>query len=307
MTLPPSRRDDLAPPAEGRDVTDLRALVRHQGTNLRALDNGFLGGHWATPQLLGPEHSDLTGGADGSDSGSGSDIAFWNTDQAVAGEPGQITLNLTWEPIDGSLHIRWNGVDQPPTEWTLDEQTVTFTSPLIKPGHRLTAAYAYDNGVMADPSDILVPFGSSGWKWVDVPPAADIDYSDPAFDDSAWAVASAPFGDTNPDFTDPFGHGWPIYVTTFAQGTRMWARRVITDADAGFAVTISLRWNRAIHVYWNGAAVYSNSSDAGEATFTVDGSLVLASNTLAIKTVDDGFSGPGTGCYFDAQISQEVD
>jgi hypothetical protein len=305
MPLPPSRRDSAGPPP--RDVTDLYQIARQHSSYLRGLDPGFLEGRFATPQLVPTGVSDLVGDDGGDGGAAGADHAFWNTDQAVAGEPGQITLNLTWEPIDGSLHIRWNGVDQPPTEWTLDEQTVTFTSPLIKPGHRLTAAYAYDNGELTDPTGILVPFASDGWKWVDVPPAADIDYSDPAFDDSAWAVASAPFGDTNPDFTDPFGHGWPIYVTTFAQGTRMWARRVITDADAGFAVTISLRWNRAIHVYWNGAAVYSNSSDAGEATFTVDGSLVLASNTLAIKTVDDGFSGPGTGCYFDAQISQEVD
>lgn len=304
MTLPPSRRDDLAPPQEGQDVTDLRALVRHQGTNLRGLNRGFLGGHFATPQLVTPAASDLVGGDDGSDGGGGTDYAFWNTDYAVAVGPGTISLYLTYEPIDGSLHIRWNGIDQPPTEWTLDGQNVTFTSPLIRGQDLLTAAYAYDNGVMADPSDVLVPYGSTLWRWLQVPFHDPNDYSSPSFDDSGWDLATAPFGDTTPPHDPATFPSWPDYLTVWDQNTQMWARRTIT-AEPGIDLTISHRLNRTLNLWWNGA--YKGKTTTAEGTRTISGSEVLASNVIAFKASDDGITGPHTGCYFDASVTQVVE
>lgn len=153
MALSPSRRDTIGPPP--RDVTDLARVVRHQGSYLRSLDPGLQDGRFATPRPVPSGGSQLVGD-DGGDSGE--DIAFENGDRATAASVGRIALNLTYEPIDGSLHVRWNGIDQPPTEWTLDDQLVTFTNSHIKVGDVLTAAYAYyptDPGVATPASALL--------------------------------------------------------------------------------------------------------------------------------------------------------
>lgn len=139
MTLPPSRKDATGPPPQ--DVSDLRYLVRHHGSALRRLDPGGLGGRFITPSPVRGTTSDLVGSDDDGDGAD--DIQFINTDTATAVTAGTVTLNLTYEPIEGSLHFRWNGLDQPPTEWTLDGQTVTFVNPHIHLGDVVTAAYAY--------------------------------------------------------------------------------------------------------------------------------------------------------------------
>lgn len=141
MALPPSRRDTIGPPP--RDISDLAALVRHHQSWQRSVDPGILDGRFGTPRPVSHGPSQIVGGDAGGDGGDNDEIAFWNSDRATSTVAGTITLNLTYEPIDGSLHIRWNGLDQPPTEWTLDVQTVTFTSSYIKVGDVLTAAYAY--------------------------------------------------------------------------------------------------------------------------------------------------------------------
>jgi hypothetical protein len=311
MVLPPSRKDTFGPPKAGRNLSDLSALVRHHGTYLRNLDPGIQDGRWNSLKPVPPGPAiDLVGDDGGDGAAGGADIAFWNTDQAVAGEPGQITLTLTYEPIDGSLHIRWNGIDQPPTEWTLDGQTVTFTSDLIRYGDLLTSAYAYDNGEIPDPSSDVVTYEASNWYWLQVPSAPNVDYSDPVYGDPApWALASAPFGKTTPDHTvgETFvGVGWPDYLTEWAQTTRMWAWRTIV-VEPDIPVTIYMRFNRAIAVYWNGNLRYTNSGAAAEKSVTIDGSEVLTSNLLMFKIVDDAFTGPHTGCYFDAHVTQVVE
>jgi hypothetical protein len=302
--IPPSRRDLTRPPP---DVTDLGAIARRHSTNLRALDPGFLDGLYATPQPVPDGASDLVGGdGDGGQDGGSDDIAFWNTDQALAvgTNPGQIILLLTWEPIDGSLHIRWNGIDQPPTEWTLDGQTVTFTSSLIRTDDLLTAAYAYDNGELADPSDTIVPFGSTLWRWLEVPFHDPGNYSDPLFDDSAWDLGQGPFGDTTPDHDLATFPTWPPYVTVWDQNSQMWARRTIT-AEPGIDVTIWHRINRTIVLWWNGA--YKGKTTTAEGTRIIPGSEVLASNVIVFKAADDGYTGPHTGCYFDASVQQVIE
>jgi hypothetical protein len=248
--------------------------------------------------------SDLVGGEEGGDGG-GSDIAFWNADQAVTGAAGQIILNLTYEPIDGSLHIRWNGIDQPPTEWTLDGQLVTLTSSLIRVGDLLTAAYAYDLGVMADPTDILVPFEASGWKWLQVSRTDTVDYSSPSFDDSGWATAPAAFGETT---TTGHYDPWPRPTTVWNVNSKMWVRRNITS-EAGHDITIEPRWDRYLRVYWNGVDLFGslNVTVSGTSPRTIPGASVTGSDHLAISCTDDGWTGLGTGnSYFDVELTQVV-
>jgi len=303
--LPPSRRDITRPPP---DVTDLGAIARRHGTNLRSLDPGYLGGLYATPQPVPLGAQELVGESGDGQDGGADDIAFWNTDQTFAAStnPGQIILNLTWEPIDGSLHIRWNGIDQPPTEWTLDGQTVTFTSTLIRTGDLLTAAYAYDDGELADPSDILVDYGDTEWLWLQVPFHDPNDYSDP-LTSFPGSPAVPPWGMTTPEHTvgETFApYVWPDYLTDWDQNTQMWARRTVV-AEPGIPISVSHRLNRTRSLWWNGN--YRGKTTSPELTGTIPADLVLASNVVVFKVSDDGYSGFHTGCYFDVQLSQVVE
>lgn len=138
MALSPSRRDTIGPPP--RDVSDLARVVRHQGSYLRSLDPGLLDGLYATPRPVPRVPSQLVGD-DGGDGGT--EIAFENADRATASAAGRVTLHLTHEPIDGSLHIYWGPSYQRPSKYALDGQTVTFVNAHIHVGDVLSAAYAY--------------------------------------------------------------------------------------------------------------------------------------------------------------------
>lgn len=141
MALSPSRRDTIGPPP--RDVSDLAAIVRHHGSYLRQLDTGLLNGRFGSPRPWIRNSSQIVGGDGGGDASDDEDPQFWNTDYAYATSAGKVVLNLTYEPIEGSLHFRWSGLDEDPSQWMLDGQTVTFTDSHIKSGHKVTAAYAY--------------------------------------------------------------------------------------------------------------------------------------------------------------------
>lgn len=139
MPLQPSRRDILGPPP--RDTTDLARIVRHHGSYLRSLEPGIQDGRFATPRPVPGVGAQLVGGDGGGEGGE--ELAAWDADQTTATAAGKITLNLTYEPIENTLLVFWNGVRQLPTEWTLDEQTVTFTEPDVHVGDNLSAYYWY--------------------------------------------------------------------------------------------------------------------------------------------------------------------
>lgn len=126
--LPPKRRDSV----------NLANMLRQDRQRLSQLDRGLVFGKFPPARPLKPRWDD-----GGEDDDLDEVISFWNTDRVAAKSAGTITLLLTYEPLDGSLHIRWNGIDQPPAEWRLDGRVVTFTDPHIHVGDVLTAAYAY--------------------------------------------------------------------------------------------------------------------------------------------------------------------
>ena len=128
-------------PPRRRDSRDLASLIRQSRTNARQLGVGFADGRFPPIRQLGA--TALYG--DNEDDTADDVIGFINTDRATASGPGPVTFNLTHTPIDGSLHIRWNGIDQPASEWALNEATVTIPDPtsVIESGDVFTAAYAY--------------------------------------------------------------------------------------------------------------------------------------------------------------------
>lgn len=130
-------------PPRLRDTKQLEDLVRQEKVNLRQLGVGFAGGRFSPlrPRTVYPDI-----GEDDEDYESEAEIKFWNTDRMVAVGPGmQPPFQLTHTPIDGSLHIRWNGLDQAPTEWTLADNVVTIpdTEGFVRAADVFTAAYAY--------------------------------------------------------------------------------------------------------------------------------------------------------------------
>lgn len=303
MPQQPSRRD--TPPG------DSRALVRHHQSYLRSLDPGMLDGRWRTPQPVVGGPSELVGDSDDGDIGASDPILFENRDQFVIDGPGDKVFQLSFIPIDDgatSLQVFWIPLRMSVNDWTCVDNVLRVTDPGWRADDLVEVAYAYEYDGEPEPTGEIVPFESSGWKWLQVDSHDGNDYSSATFDDSAWASASAPFGETTPAHNPivAVSGTWPDYVTLWEQTTKMWARRTIA-AEPGEDLIVSLRWNAIIDVWLNGVDVYGTSTGgAGEATFVIDGSAVLASNQLTIKTRDDGSAGPGTGCYFDADISQAL-
>lgn len=131
MPLPPSRRDTIGPPP--RDVSDIAAQVRHQGSYLRSLDPGILEGRFATPTPVpkGPPRQLVGGDAGGGDD---TDYAWEYDDRHTITALGTQTARLSHIPIDESLHVFWHpgghGALRLTSEYfTVDDQIVTIPDP----------------------------------------------------------------------------------------------------------------------------------------------------------------------------------
>jgi hypothetical protein len=136
-------------PPRLRDTVSDTDLIRKGQTNLRQLGVGFLSGRYPPARPLG-----TTAGFEVSDEelDFGVDqIEFNNTDQGAATVAGIVSAFLTYAPIDGSLHVRLNGLDFSPTEWTYAGGKVTLVNPHVHVGDILFVAYAYY------PSDVVEP------------------------------------------------------------------------------------------------------------------------------------------------------
>lgn len=73
--------------------------------------------------------------------------------------PGTFTCTLTKLPIPDSLHLYWNGMWQPHSQWTRDARLVTFTDPssLFEAGDLIGAKYAYIGTEQTPPTIYSAP------------------------------------------------------------------------------------------------------------------------------------------------------
>lgn len=146
---------DLAP--SRRDVTRLADLIPRYGRNAVSLDAGVGGMPFATPQPVFEPMLEVGGSADGSADGA-TDRVLFKIDTFTVSDPGTQTFTLTYEPMDDSLHVYWDGVEQEDF-FTLDGQDVTLLDPseVMESGDRVVAKYAYlDSGIepdIVDPDD----------------------------------------------------------------------------------------------------------------------------------------------------------
>lgn len=195
----------MGPPP--RDVTDLRQVVRHNGSYLRGLDPGFLDGRFATPQPVLDGPSPIVGGDGGEGNGASEDeVLFWQDEHTVV-HPGTQTMFLTYEPLDESEHLYWNGLYQRGSEWSREDQTVTIpdTTGLIQAGDVITVEYAYQTGIDDAPDDgfdptlvgvdIVDPWDNLGdGHWEGTATVEDVEEGDFVF----LMIAGTTFGGTNP-------------------------------------------------------------------------------------------------------------
>jgi hypothetical protein len=154
MPLHPSRRDTIGPPPRD-DVSNLAALVRHQGSYLRQLDPGILGGTRATPRPVGKGVSPIVGG-----DGGGDDTTYewqWDDRHLVTATGTQRPV-LTYEPVEESLVVRWHpagrgGLPITNEHFTVDGRVVTIPDPgVLAVGDQFSFQYQFDP-VLSDAGD----------------------------------------------------------------------------------------------------------------------------------------------------------
>lgn len=229
---------------------------------------------------------------------------------------GPQTWYLAEVPLDQTLHVRWVPNYMPENNWSLSTNVLTVADPGWRIDDVVEVEYLYNNTSAATdptpepppppppaPSGVLVDFEDPTWRHLQVARTDTVDYSSPSYDDSAWPVDPAAFGDN----TDPAHYpSWPTYTTLWNRNSKMWVRRPLTPV-AGTDVIITARWDRYLKVYWNGVDQFGSLNDtvSGTGPRTIPGSLVTGSDFLAISCTDDGWTGAGTGnCYFDVKVEQ---
>lgn len=286
--LPPRRRDS-------RNLAD---LIRQNKTNLGQLGRGFVGGRDPRIRPLGSAalYGDLEDDSSDIDT---ERIEFSNSDRVVASTDGTVTLVLTHQPIDGSLHVRWDGDDLEPTEWTLSSRTLTFTNQHVKVGDIITAAYAYY------PSDAVptpVEWGSTGPNF-GVTEGSATDYSSPAFDDSGWAEGVAPLGHpTGPIVGYPTD--WlPAVTDVGSVDTGFWIRRTF-ELDSDESVAVSARADGQYWLYLDGDLIdsYTGAASANWNAGPIPAYLTAGSHVVALHVNDDTSDAGTDVIYGDVRV-----
>jgi hypothetical protein len=122
--------------------------MRHQARQLQSMAPGALGGRLASAAPVPLDPAYFEGGYDDTDAGVDQVLGFEESPKVVAAAGNQ-TLYLTHTPIDGTLHITWNGLDQPQSVWSIEDNRVTVLDPtsLLLAGDELVAQYLYSDSV----------------------------------------------------------------------------------------------------------------------------------------------------------------
>jgi hypothetical protein len=141
-------------------------------------------------------------------------------------------------------------------------------------------------------AETLVGFGAPGWRIQAATPGAVPGFASTTFDDSAWAIGTAPFGALT---ICPVGPTLPAPTTSggWANGGDLLLRRTVTVPSASGFGTIELRIDNDADVYLNGALLRrvhhdgcANVLPPAAIHFTA-AKLRTGANVLAVRAHDE--------------------
>jgi hypothetical protein len=120
--------------------------MRHQARQLQSMAPGALGGRLASAAPVPLDPAYFEGGFDDTDAGVDQILGIEESPKVVVAAGDQIMF-LSHIPIDGTLHVTWNGLAQPKSAWTLDDNHLAILDPtsVLLPGDELVAQYLYYN------------------------------------------------------------------------------------------------------------------------------------------------------------------
>lgn len=147
------------------------------------------------------------------------------------------------------------------------------------------------------------------WRYKQILQSDNSNYSAAGYDDSAWAIGQAPFGDLGSSFPDQTGDdAAPTYDSRFARnfatpwtvGSRLWMRRRlrIKDVPAGGFNCVSFIEDHCTF-YVNGVAIFTSPSGvpggAGREDVIAANKWHVGTNVIAVKCDDEIGSGSYAG------------
>ena len=135
----------------------------------------------------------------------------------------------------------------------------------------------------------LVPYGAGGYRYQQVPTGGGPStFSDADFDDRAFSVGSAPFGQVAAEFDCDL-----TPATTWSSNTDLLVRRSVTVPAGATDVVVRFAIDNDLELYWNGVLVgtveHAGCAVYGSGEVTVPSSLVTTGeNVLAVRARDHG-------------------
>lgn len=141
--------------------------------------------------------------------------------------------------------------------------------------------------------------GLSDWKYLQISSADSTDYSSPTFNDSAWALGTAPFGSWEDGSSDnlPAAHDYDArfvakFATNWTANTRLWMRRKLTLAEVPFdGLRIIGYIEDNCHFYINGVLIFTTPVDqpsGGGFNRIIDASaFIVGENSIAVRCDDE--------------------
>jgi hypothetical protein len=161
---------------------------------------------------------------------------------------------------------------------------------------RVPSSYALGHN-----SNVILPYGASGYHYLQVQHGADQGFQQPGFDDSSW----------NQNGVAAFGYsanGCPLdshIKTTWDPNTDLLIRIMINVPPGTTGLKIHVAIDNDVIVYWNGKKFGSATHEQCAQLNTLDkaipkGDIMPGQNLLAVRAIDRGSS-----TYLDLEITEK--
>lgn len=157
-------------------------------------------------------------------------------------------------------------------------------------------------------AEVALPKHSAGWRYkteaYNLTPASD--YSDPDYDDSAWAVEMAPFYTNDTPHPNASIRAWGnTDGFDVGGGKNVWMRRTLAVAP-GYTLGITVAYDDAARVWVDGVEVTLTRVGGGSGPGVAVGTIVPTRSDPVIAVFLDEQFAPGSGnwTFIDVEVSQ---